>query len=66
MNNTTNVSQGNNCTFNVSQCNNCQLSHCYNYYTVYFAGADPGEGHRGQMTPPSEPCQGSQKMDVLV
>ena len=26
------------------------------------SGADPGEGHRGQMTPPSEPCQGSQKM----
>ena len=26
------------------------------------AGADPGEGHRGQMTPPSEPCQISQKM----
>ena len=25
-------------------------------------GANPGEGHRGQMTPPSEPCQGSQKM----
>ena len=27
VNNTPNVSQGNNCTFNVSQCNNCQLSH---------------------------------------
>ena len=24
---TLNVSQGNNCTLNVSQCNNCQLSH---------------------------------------
>ena len=29
---------------------------------VCISGADPGEGHRGQMTPPSEPCQGSQKM----
>ena len=26
------------------------------------AGADPGEGHRGQMTPPSKTCQGSQKL----
>ena len=26
MNNTSNVSQGNNRTFTVSQCNNCQLS----------------------------------------
>ena len=26
------------------------------------SGADPGEGHRGQMSPPTEPCQGSQKM----
>ena len=25
-------------------------------------GADPGEGHSSQITPPSEPCQGSQKM----
>ena len=29
---------------------------------MQLAGADPGEGHSGQMTPPSEPCQGSQKM----
>ena len=29
------------------------------------AGADPGEGHRGQMTPPSETYQGSQKMMYL-
>ena len=26
------------------------------------SGADPGEGHRGQMTPPSKTCQGSQKL----
>ena len=26
VNNFSNVSQGNNCTFNASQCNNCQLS----------------------------------------
>ena len=32
------------------------------YIHTYVPGADPGEGHRGQMTPPSEPCQGSQKM----
>ena len=25
-------------------------------------GVDPGEGHRGQMTPPSEPYLGNQKM----
>ena len=29
------------------------------------AGADPGEGHRGQMTPPSETYQASQKMMYL-
>ena len=29
---------------------------------LIYSGADPGEGHRGQMTPPSETCQGSQKM----
>ena len=37
-------------------------SYMYNNYTP---GADPGEGHRGQMTPPSEPCQGSQKIMYL-
>ena len=31
---TLNVSQGNNCTFNVSQCNNCQLSHTSNILVV--------------------------------
>ena len=35
--------------------------HIYIYIYIY-TGAVPGEGHRGQMTPPSEPCQGSQKM----
>ena len=43
VNNTSNVSQGNNCTlnvsqgnctFNVSQCNNCQLSHTSNTLVV--------------------------------
>ena len=29
-----NVSQGNNCTFNVSQCNNCQLSYTFNILVV--------------------------------
>ena len=29
------------------------------------SGADLGEGHRGQMTPPSETYQGSQKMMYL-
>ena len=34
VNNISNVSQGNNCTFNVSQCNNCQLSHTSNILVV--------------------------------
>ena len=32
---------------------------------VCIAGADPGEGHRGQMTPPSE-TSGKPKNDVFV
>ena len=30
-------------------------------YCLVEPGADPGEGHRGQMAPPSEPRQLSQK-----
>ena len=40
----------------------------YLFMKLFFlslAGADPGEGHRGQMTPPSETYQGSQKMMYL-
>ena len=31
------------------------------FVCICVAGADPGEGHRGQMTP-SKTCQGSQKL----
>ena len=34
VNNTSSVSQGNNCTLNVSQCNKCQLSHTSNILVV--------------------------------
>ena len=36
-------------------------------YTFWsMTGADPGEGHRGQMTPFPDLYQGSQKNDVMV
>ena len=38
---------------------------CNSEFLPSSSGADPGEGHRGHMTPPSEPCQGSQN-DVAI
>ena len=36
------------------------------YYAPYVPGADPRGGQRGQLTPPPESYQGSQKNDVRV